>query len=94
MQKTSRKNGRKAEETAPSAEEIETMLKVLNRAHRQTQEGMTGNTRNAAKYAFQNTCTWFTQRHIAFSLDEKTGIWKLGTQAQQGEYSGKHQQLL
>lgn len=90
MQKHSRKNGRKAEETAPSAEEIETMLKVLNRAYRQTQEGMAGSTRNAAKYAFQNTCAWLTERHIAFSMDEKTGVWKLRTQAQPGKDSREH----
>ena len=91
MQKHSRKNGQKAEETAPSAEEIETMLKVLNRAYRQTQEGMASSTRSAAKYAFQNTCTWFTERHIAFSLEEKTGLWKLETRAQQSEDSKEHQ---
>ena len=91
MQKHSRKDERKAEESAPTAEEIETMLKVLNRAYRQTQEGMTGCTRNAAKYAFQNTCKWLTERHIAFSQDEKTGIWKLGKRTREEE---EQQELL
>lgn len=85
MQRHSRKYARKAEEGMPTAEEIETMLKVLNRAYRQTQEGMAGSTRNAARYAFQNTCTWLTERHIAFSQDEKTGIWKLGKRRREEE---------
>lgn len=77
-------------QTAPSAQEIETMLKVLNHAYRQAQEGMAGSTRDAARYAFQNTCTWFTKRHIAFRQDEKTGMWMLGTGAQrkEGDSSG------
>ena len=91
MQKRSRKHERKAAESSPTAEEIETMLRVLNRAYRQTQEGMTGCTRSAAKYAFQNTCTWLTERHIGFSQDEKTGIWKLGKHTREEE---EHHELL
>jgi len=85
MDKETGRRKKRAEITVPSAEEIETMLKMLNRASRQSQEGMAGSTRNAAKYAFQNACTWFTEHHIAFSQDEKTGVWKLATQAQQSE---------
>ena len=63
------------------------MLKVLNRAHRHAQEGMASSTRDAAKHAFQNTCTWFTEHHIAFRQDEKTGVWVLGGRAQPKEDS-------